>query len=161
MRFRPAPYAPAPHQPLRQRIVCDMPMRNDGHSWSYAAGFLVAVIGGAFFAIFFSAIAAVLFLAQGAGGPLAEHSLAEVVVSHALAFLLAGVIAGTLNPLARRRVGAICVGIAAWVPVAMSSTWVLTGDAIPHEADAIAAAVVVSIVMGAGCAVFVWRELER
>lgn len=161
MRCRPGLYAPALHRRLSQRIALRRAMQNDEYSWSYAAGSLVAVIGGAFFAVFFSAIAAVLFLAQGPNGPLAAHSLAEVVVSHALAFLLAGIIAGTFNPLARHRVGAILVGIAAWVPVAMSSTRVLTGDVIPHEADAIAAAVIVSIVMGAGIAFFVWRELER
>jgi NO-binding membrane sensor protein with MHYT domain len=122
----------------------------------------MCLILGLVLAIFFSGVALIIYFARGSAPFDAnELTLGRAVAVYFAGFTAAGLLAGVLNPLARRKWGAVVVGVLATVPITCLTQFALQGSVLPQDSGGMAALVVLPLAFGGPMGYMAWKELVR
>ncbi len=120
---------------------------------------MLCLAAGTVLGVVFSSVAVVIHLASGAAP---FHgigvSLGSSIAGYLVGFAAAGLVAGTLNPLAQTKGGAMLVGVLATLPVAVVALFLLEGTLIPREGGHVFILVVYPVGFGTPAGYLAWRE---
>lgn len=127
-------------------------------TWSYATGMLLCVAVSLFLAGGFSVIATILY---AMGARIDNVSLPTMIFVYFVGCLIAGVISGLLNPIARSPIGATLLGVISFLPISLAIGLLVTGALPWEEGEGWFATIMVASSLGGGAGFFGWREFVR
>ena len=127
--------------------------------WPYTLGFVVCVILGAGLGVFYAVIASALVVVSG-DVPYGLTYL-SLIAFYIASFLMADVIAGLLNPLARSLPGAIFLGTIAALPLFAGGNLLLAGQVSLGTSADLTGVLGPTLTLGPAFGYFGWREFVR
>jgi hypothetical protein len=126
--------------------------------WSYAGGVIVCLFLGLLLGVGYSMVASVIWLVRGPQPfETVGASFSKVLGLYLLGFLVAGLVAGVLNPVARTKIGAVVLGALSVVPISVGAEFLITGD-LSRVSDHLFAIGMMSATFGGGLGFAAWKE---